>query len=214
MKFTSFYALALASTPMASAFVAPVASLRAAPAAGLARQSSSSSDVCQMMAGGRVPIIAGNWKMNPLDLATAKDLAKKVGSDFFMLYFPCTCVRQCLTGREQNGMCCGVPREIAYSWCRNEWLYFGVKWKLKKLHGLRGTRVSLEVAVHFSLYLVHCALCCCCCMFPEGRMEILSEAWDAVRRPRFDAATLPGLFRCLNWLDGNDALLLCGRCCC
>lgn len=34
--------------------------------------------VCQMAAGGRVPFIAGNWKMNPLDLDSAKALAKQV----------------------------------------------------------------------------------------------------------------------------------------
>lgn len=32
------------------------------------------------MAAGRVPFIAGNWKMNPLELSTAKDLAKQVCS--------------------------------------------------------------------------------------------------------------------------------------
>lgn len=84
MKVTAPCLLTLAAAPAATAFVTPANAFRAPSSAVGQRGSSSSSGVasqqgvCQMMAGGRVPFIAGNWKMNPLDLATAKDLAKQV----------------------------------------------------------------------------------------------------------------------------------------
>lgn len=73
MKFTSL--LVLAGLPAGSAFVAPAKVFHGA-GVGAARGSTERSSSCQMMA--RVPFIAGNWKMNPLDLGTAKDLAKAV----------------------------------------------------------------------------------------------------------------------------------------
>lgn len=84
MKFTSSScALVLAGVPTASAFMAPTTSFHGA-SSGLGRQGSvqervnAKQGVCQMAAGGRVPFIAGNWKMNPLDLDSAKALAKQV----------------------------------------------------------------------------------------------------------------------------------------
>lgn len=76
MKFTSLFVLA--GLPAGSAFVAPAKAFHGAGVAtsGATRSASSSSSSCQMMA--RVPFIAGNWKMNPIDLDTAKDLAKAV----------------------------------------------------------------------------------------------------------------------------------------
>lgn len=76
MKLTSL--LVLAGLPAGCAFVAPAKVFHGA-GVGAAHGSSTaerSSATCQMMA--RVPFIAGNWKMNPLDLGTAKDLAKAV----------------------------------------------------------------------------------------------------------------------------------------
>lgn len=74
MKLTSL--LVLAGLPAGSAFVAPAKVFHGA-GVGAARGSTERSTAsCQMMA--RVPFIAGNWKMNPLDLGTAKDLAKAV----------------------------------------------------------------------------------------------------------------------------------------
>lgn len=64
--------------PAGSAFVAPAKAFHGAGVAtsGATRSAAASSSSCQMMA--RVPFIAGNWKMNPIDLDSAKDLAKAV----------------------------------------------------------------------------------------------------------------------------------------
>lgn len=82
MKITATSVLALAGAPAASAFVAPTSAFNGASvaAAGARRgmQERVSAVQCQMVSGGRVPFIAGNWKMNPLDLQSAKDLAKQV----------------------------------------------------------------------------------------------------------------------------------------
>ncbi|CAM9221338.1 unnamed protein product [Pylaiella littoralis] len=74
MKFTSL--LVLAGVPAGSAFVAPAKAFHGSSLATGGATRSASSSSCQMMA--RVPFIAGNWKMNPVDLDTAKDLAKAV----------------------------------------------------------------------------------------------------------------------------------------
>ena len=75
--------MVLAGVPVASAFMAPTTAFHGA-SSGLGRQGgvqervNANQGVCQMVAGGRVPFIAGNWKMNPLDLDSAKALAKQV----------------------------------------------------------------------------------------------------------------------------------------
>lgn len=74
MKLTSL--LVLAGLPAGSAFVAPAKVFHGAGVGAARGSTERSSGSCQMMA--RVPFIAGNWKMNPLDLGTAKDLAKAV----------------------------------------------------------------------------------------------------------------------------------------
>lgn len=74
MKLTSL--LVLAGLPAGSAFVAPAKVFHGAGVGAARGSTERSSASCQMMA--RVPFIAGNWKMNPLDLGTAKDLAKAV----------------------------------------------------------------------------------------------------------------------------------------
>lgn len=74
MKFTSL--LVLAGLPAGSAFVAPAKVFHGAAVGPTRSTERSSASSCQMMA--RVPFIAGNWKMNPIDLGTAKDLAKAV----------------------------------------------------------------------------------------------------------------------------------------
>lgn len=84
MKLSSSCVLMLAGVPTTYAFVAPGGFKGAALGARNHAQERSaiavrgSSQGCHMMAGGRVPFIAGNWKMNPLDLTSAKDLAKQV----------------------------------------------------------------------------------------------------------------------------------------
>ncbi|CAB1112613.1 unnamed protein product [Ectocarpus sp. CCAP 1310/34] len=74
MKLTSL--LTLAGLGAGSAFVAPATAFHGAGVAAITAPRGSSSASCQMMA--RVPFIAGNWKMNPLDVDSAKDLAKSV----------------------------------------------------------------------------------------------------------------------------------------
>lgn len=91
MKFASPSLLIMVCMPESSAFLAPTNGFRitsstkgkhlpwAPSAVGVQeRGAGSKNDVCHMVAGGRTPFIAGNWKMNPLDLGSAKDLAKKV----------------------------------------------------------------------------------------------------------------------------------------
>lgn len=89
MKLSSPCVLLLVGIPEATAFVAPTNAFLAASSSqfgtlspvGVQERGPSSrwqQGVCHMVAGGRTPFIAGNWKMNPLDLASAKDLAKKV----------------------------------------------------------------------------------------------------------------------------------------
>ena len=74
MKLTSL--LVLAGLPAGSAFVAPAKVFHGAGVGAAHGSTERSTASCQMMA--RVPFIAGNWKMNPGDLSTAKDLAKAV----------------------------------------------------------------------------------------------------------------------------------------
>lgn len=62
--------------PAGSAFVAPAKVFHGAGVGAARGTERSSAASCQMMA--RVPFIAGNWKMNPIDLGSAKDLAKAV----------------------------------------------------------------------------------------------------------------------------------------
>ena len=103
MKLLPPCALLLAYMHETSAFFAPTNAFRASSsvlgkqhqlgspsAVGVQERGSASRyGVCFMVAGGRTPFIAGNWKMNPLDLAEAKYLAKKVILPLFPALEPC-----------------------------------------------------------------------------------------------------------------------------
>lgn len=115
MKLTSL--LVLAGLPAGSAFVAPAKVFHGAgvgPAArGGSTERSSSSASCQMMA--RVPFIAGNWKMNPLDLGTAKDLAKAVS--FFAAVVVVFCCLWAGSEREIEGKGLLLPHTRTPCYC-------------------------------------------------------------------------------------------------
>lgn len=78
MKLPYACVLALAVVPAVQAFLGPGVVERALLGDRRAQSPQRDHNVVCMMAGGRTPFIAGNWKMNPLDLSAAKDLAKQV----------------------------------------------------------------------------------------------------------------------------------------
>lgn len=83
MKLLLPYVLALVGLSVASSFIVPSSfNGGSVTRRSFAQERSSSTHRQQQgalcMTAARVPFIAGNWKMNPLELSTAKDLAKKV----------------------------------------------------------------------------------------------------------------------------------------
>lgn len=87
MKLSSSCILGLAGLPVAYGFVSPskfnvvsISHQSFAQERGASASQHRHTQGALCMTASRVPFIAGNWKMNPLELDAAKDLSKKVSS--------------------------------------------------------------------------------------------------------------------------------------
>lgn len=118
--------------PEAKAFVAPTNAFLASSTSpfgtlspvGVQERGSGSRQqqgVCHMVSGGRTPFIAGNWKMNPLDLASAKDLARKVIPSYVRIVQVALprqsqqIILDCTAYKENRRLCVECPRNLFLS---------------------------------------------------------------------------------------------------